>query len=439
MVYIIIIKSFKHNNELQGTLYREVDISIDNDINLTVDYDSFEKLILADKSKTTFKSLKTIFPFIGSTLARETLHRSNLEDKVHVSELTSADCKNIYYSLKEVFNELNTPEPIIYFNENNPRVLSLIKLKHLSGANIESYKTVNDAVKDFVIKTYKVHNIDAYKKELLLKIKNELDKLCRTEEALRLEITETDRSKEYEHIAKVILANIQHLTKGTKDIEIEDVFENEKLVKISLDPKLTPAQNADKYFNKARKAKSAKKEIVSRLTQINKRISLLEKLLLHLDNCLTKEQLDEFQEEYENELKSMKLISEKEKVDLPPFRIFKVIGGFEVWVGKGAKSNDLLTMKYAKPNDIWFHVRGASGSHTLLRVPNMKSKPTKEALNQAASITAYYSKMRNASNVPVSYCEKKYVRKSKMGNVGEVKIEREKVIFVEPKLPPQIE
>ena len=116
------------------------------------------------------------------------------------------------------------------------------------------------------------------------------------------------------------------------------------------------------------------------------------------------------------------------------FRIFVVAGGFEVWVGKNSANNDLLTTKYSKPHDIWFHARGASGSHTVLKTSRNKS-PSKEVIYQAARIAAYYSKMRKATNVPVAYCERKYVRKPKGAPAGTVTLEREKVVFVEPRLP----
>jgi predicted ribosome quality control (RQC) complex YloA/Tae2 family protein len=128
-------------------------------------------------------------------------------------------------------------------------------------------------------------------------------------------------------------------------------------------------------------------------------------------------------------------VKEGKNASQPPFRVFSVTGGFEVWVGKSSANNDLLTMKYAKPNDLWFHARGSSGSHTVLKVRDMSHLPGKEAIHQTAAIAAYYSKMRNASNVPVAYCERKYVKKSKGLAEGAVILEREKVIFVTPKLP----
>lgn len=107
-----------------------------------------------------------------------------------------------------------------------------------------------------------------------------------------------------------------------------------------------------------------------------------------------------------------------------------------VLVGKSAANNDELTMKFAKPNDIWLHARGTSGSHVVLKM-HTNDKPPKYILEQAAQIAAYYSGARNAKHVPVIYTYKKYVRKPKGANPGSVVVTKEDVIIVEPKLPNQ--
>jgi len=119
------------------------------------------------------------------------------------------------------------------------------------------------------------------------------------------------------------------------------------------------------------------------------------------------------------------------------FRIFKLKDGYEVWVGKNSVSNDLLTMKFGRQNELWFHVRGASGSHTILKASDGSSEIPKEIIKTAASICAYYSKARNAKYVLVSYTLGKNVQKYKGAKSGSVVIKNEKVVKVEPKLPEQ--
>jgi len=118
------------------------------------------------------------------------------------------------------------------------------------------------------------------------------------------------------------------------------------------------------------------------------------------------------------------------------FRIFPIKGGFEVWVGKDSTANDLLTFKYSEQNDLWFHIRGSSGSHTVLKVPEDLDGPIpKEIIKTAAEICAFYSKAKNAKIVPVAYTKAKHVQKYKGAESGSVVIKGEKVIKVNPAVP----
>jgi len=217
--------------------------------------------------------------------------------------------------------------------------------------------------------------------------------------------------------------------------ELTDPARPEIRTTVALDPALSPAGNAERYFEKAKRSKAARAESLTRAHALEERIAALRALLEALDGAEADVSPDEFVQQHIAEFRSLNLLNAvSTKEERPPFRIFSVAGGYEVWVGKNSANNDLLTMKYAKPNDLWFHVRGASGSHTILKVHGSE-KPPKESIRQAASIAVYYSKMRKAGTVPVAYCERKYVRKPKGAASGSVHLEREVVIFVEPKLP----
>lgn len=127
-----------------------------------------------------------------------------------------------------------------------------------------------------------------------------------------------------------------------------------------------------------------------------------------------------------------------ENKQLSRFRIFKLGDGFEVWTGKDSSANDLLSMKYAQQNDLWFHVRGTSGSHTILRIPEDTADIPKDYIKTAAEIAAFYSKAKNAKNVPVAYTLSKNVSKFKGANSGSVMVKGEKVIKVQPKIPEEV-
>lgn len=113
---------------------------------------------------------------------------------------------------------------------------------------------------------------------------------------------------------------------------------------------------------------------------------------------------------------------------------YRLPGDWVVLAGKTNRDNDLLSLKIARPNDWWFHIRGMSGSHVLLRVPG-DVEPDRDTLKQAAAIAAYHSKARNAGTVAVSCCRAKYVSKPRGAKPGTVQIRKEIVLKVKPGLP----
>jgi predicted ribosome quality control (RQC) complex YloA/Tae2 family protein len=102
-------------------------------------------------------------------------------------------------------------------------------------------------------------------------------------------------------------------------------------------------------------------------------------------------------------------------------------------VGKSASNNDELTLKVAQKNDLWLHAKGVSGSHVVIKNQNNKPFPN-EVIHYAAQLAAYYSKSKGSAMVPVIFTPKKFVRKPKGANPGQVFVEKEELILVEPKI-----
>jgi len=192
----------------------------------------------------------------------------------------------------------------------------------------------------------------------------------------------------------------------------------------------TVVENAVLFKEKSSKSKKQQVIILERLGSTNVQLEKIKELYNKFQKIETLKELEQFVQKIGT--KDNKTIKEHSS----KFREFSLQNGYKVFVGKGASNNDELTFHFAKPNDIWLHARSVSGSHGVIKM-NTKDKklPSKEVLEEAASIVAYYSKSRNGTMVPVSYTYKKYVRKKKGFADGAVIMEREEVIFVEPKIP----
>ena len=115
------------------------------------------------------------------------------------------------------------------------------------------------------------------------------------------------------------------------------------------------------------------------------------------------------------------------------YKKFRSSNGFEIIAGQDDQSNDYLSLKEAQANDLWFHVHGFPGSHVILRCA--ETEPSKEDINEAAAVAAWFSKMRNGKNVPVHYCLAKDVSKARKSTAGQVQIRNFKKMKINPGLP----
>lgn len=106
-------------------------------------------------------------------------------------------------------------------------------------------------------------------------------------------------------------------------------------------------------------------------------------------------------------------------------------GGWTVLAGRTDADNDRLSLKLARPDDWWFHVRGMPGSHVILQA-RPDAEPDREILKRAAAVAAYHSKARDGGVVPVSCTRARYVTKPRGAEPGTVEIRKEIVLKVRP-------
>ncbi len=427
-----ILEAFKNNKLLHGTHFGVNNNRFDTQI--LKNSALFTQSLRSQPLQSILHTLKTILPILGSIISRELLLRAGVHENATVDTLSEEQLASISFHLHHILTETENPSPRVYQQENEHNIFSIIPLAQFHRGGQTIFQSVNEGVQSFVFFTLSVRSFDDEKKRLMHKLQLGHNRVQRSVLLMTKQLSDSKLSDQYELFGKILLANIHSLTQGVSEVDLPDFSQDNSLIHIQLDAKFTPSQNAERYFERAKKAKYALLETERRLSRAQKVMLLISELLDVVSKCYTIDQLKDFAKSHSKELTTMNIVSEKQEGEQPPFRIFVVAGGFEVWVGKNSANNDLLTTKYAKPHDIWFHARGASGSHTVLKTSRDKS-PSKEVIFQAARIAAYYSKMRKANNVPVAYCERKYVRKPKGVPAGTVTLERETVIFVKPRLP----
>lgn len=379
-------------------------------------------------------ALKSLYPNLGATLAREVLFRTGLDVSVTAASVDGPVRRMLARNIQELLQEIEDPVPRLYLtNRGQPILFSLVSLRCAEPCEERRFDDIHDAVRFFLSQRSKRADLDTKRTEVIQKIEQRLHKARRALAAAERDRAESDRAAQYERYGALLLSHLHSVPMNAHVFNLESPDGN---ASIPLEAALSPAQNAQRYFSKAKRARLASGETQNRISSLRTLIIAGEYILPLLETVNTHNELKELMTTQSDRLVRFGLDNTSEARKEFPFRIFVVDGGFEVWAGKNSANNDLLTMKHTKPNDLWFHARGSSGSHVVLKVGSAKGEPTKRAKEQAAGIAAYYSRMRKATMVPVAITERKYVRKPKGAPAGTVVLEREKVIFAQPALPP---
>lgn len=225
--------------------------------------------------------------------------------------------------------------------------------------------------------------------------------------------------------ADIIMANLHQIPAGAEKVNLYD-FYADKTIEVSLKRGQSPQKQAENLY---RKNKNKKIEF----EQVQKNILAKEDLLEAIDlEIVELESVEDFRS-LKKFIKTSDRTSDKNKPEALPFKKFEVLG-FEVWVGKSARSNDELLRRYAWKDDLWLHAKDVSGSHVIVKHQAGKILPG-PVLEKAASLAAYYSKSKTSSLAAVMYTPCKYVRKVKGSPPGAVMVDREKVLMVRPEAP----
>lgn len=330
----------------------------------------------------------------------------------------------------EIMAELRTNSVSYLYSRQGDYVMSPIKLYYLEAANWEraDHETTNQAVRAKIVKGGRASRDQSKRAALRNKIESAIERTRKAMSDMRRGVENSDRSTKYAAIGNAILMNAPSIGRGTDSFTVE-IEGRDEIVK--LDPAKSAYENAEQYFEKSRVSKARKSDLAERTKQLLEEQVKLDELLVRINDAADVREL----EEIERVVSVQKIESIKQTDQGPMFRKFIVAGGLSVLVGKNAKQNDELTTKFAKKEDIWLHARGVPGSHVVLQIIGAKNKQVpKEAIEQAAEIAAFYSDAKTQSIAPVSYTQRKFVRKPKGAHPGAVILEREEVIMVRPQL-----
>ncbi len=326
---------------------------------------------------------------------------------------------------------LSNPKEIYITAEGH---ISLLPKEYLSYPPDRIFDNVNDAVRTLFLSENQKKRLLPRKNDLLKKLQKRLRGLEKQIKEFEKEPERLEKADRLEHFGHLLMSQADPTSQvAGSELKVTDWSDEGSEITIPVKSGNTPVKQAQEYYDKAAKIRqdvsmSAKKkrQIASQLTEIRKRVD-------ELSEIEHPSALEKWFRKHKEQLQQMGLSPSDEKQEARPYRLVK-LGDYEVWIGKSATSNDAL-LSLAHKEDIWMHVRGAAGSHVILRNKSQTGWPDNALVHKVASFAAAYSRQVGSSMVPVMAAKRKHVRKPKGAAPGQVTVTNERVEMVTPAKP----
>ena len=259
------------------------------------------------------------------------------------------------------------------------------------------------------------------------------NRICRRMTGRQSDLERCRDREKYRIYGELIKANLYAIEKGAEKIRVQNYYdENLEFIEIPLDPALSPAANAAKYFKEYKKSHTAEQTLTELIEKDERELQYVDSVLDALSRASSAAELQEIREELTLGGYIIRRGKAKPTNSVSKPREFFTPSGFRVLVGKNNRENDWLTTKFAEKRDLWFHTKNIPGSHVVLITEGKEVDG--DSLLFAANLAASFSKAASSEQVPVDFTEIKNVKKPSGAKPGMVVYTTNRTIYAKPNI-----
>jgi predicted ribosome quality control (RQC) complex YloA/Tae2 family protein len=382
-------------------------------------------------SKALLNTLQGVSPVV----CRELQHLTGRGLELTIKSMTAEQYDRLAFFLGRISDTVKNGEGRPYLVANpakKPLDFSFLNItQYGTSAVVSQYETFSELLDAFYDERDRIDRMRVRSQDLLRILTTASDRLSRKINVQRVELEHCAERESLRISGDLINANLYQIQKGATSAELENFYDEAlPIIKIKLDPMLSPAQNAQKYYKAYHKARTAEEMLTVQIKQAQQELNYIDSVFEELSRAVTEHDLAEIR----SELTEQGYIRAPKGKQKPPALSgpmeFASSDGFPILVGRNNRQNDRLTMKQANNHDIWFHTKNIPGSHTILVTEGQK--PTEQALYEAAMLAALHSRGRDSAQVPVDYTEVRNVSKPQGAKPGMVIYVNYKTVYVTP-------
>jgi Predicted RNA-binding protein homologous to eukaryotic snRNP len=382
-------------------------------------------------SKALLNTLQGVSPIV----CRELQHLTGRGNDLTIKNMDERQYERLAFFLGRMADTVKNTDGQPYMVtgiEKKPMDFSFQNIEQYGlTAVVNRYPDFSGLLDAFYNERDRIDRMRVRSQDLLRILSNASDRLSRKINLQRAELEKCSERETLRISGDLINANLYKLQRGAVSAELENFYEESlPVVKIKLDPTLSPSQNAQKYYKAYHKARTAQEMLTVQIKQAQEELAYIDSVFEELSRAATERDLSEIRAELMEQgyIRAPKG-KQKQAASLGPLE-FTSSDGFPILVGRNNRQNDRLTLKQANKHDIWFHTKNIPGSHTILLTEGRN--PTETALYEAAMLAAFHSRGRDSSQVPVDYTEVKNVSKPQGAKPGMVIYGSNKTLYVTP-------
>ena len=305
-------------------------------------------------------------------------------------------------------------------------------LQYGPDTGLRRYESFSKLLDDFYASRATAEKVGQRGADLQKSVSRARDRVARRVAQQELEREDTKDRERKRELGDILTSNLYALQKGMGTVRLTDYYDPEgREVDITLDPLLTPQQNAAKYYKEYNKAKTAEVVLGEQIEKGRRELEYLDSVLEAIVLAEGERDLAEIRQELTDTgyLRRGAKAAKRMKVAAKPME-FRSTAGLRISVGKNNTQNDLLTAKQAGKGDLWLHTQKIHGSHVILWTEGRT--PDAGSIEEAAKLAAWFSQARDGKKVPVDYTPVKYVKKPAGAKPGMVVYTTYQTAYVDP-------
>lgn len=366
------------------------------------------------------KFIVSAFSGISPVVAREITYLATRHTDTPIKYCFEDDIWREFSAVAErIKNE--SFEPCIVLDGEKTVEYSFMPITQYGGFECRSILSAGKMLDTFFESRDNAQRVHQRASDILRLLTNAEARIIKKLEIQRTELLECEKGSELKKCGDLITANIYRLSRGTEEAVFDD-YDNMRgdgtfeQIRVELDPRLTPAANAQRYYKKYNKSKNAKIELAKQIELGEAELAYIYTVFESLARAENPTDLSEIRDElYRSGYASRMKAYSAHKEHKPVVMQFTTPDGMTVLCGKNNLQNEYITHKLAQKSDYWFHAKQTAGSHVLLVTDG--KEPTDLDFTTAAEIAAFYSKAEG-DNIAVDYTLAKNVKKGAGGKPG---------------------